>query len=698
MFSGIDEIDWASMSHAYGDASDVPVILRGLASADQEEREAALDAMYGAVHHQGDVHDSTVACVPFLYDLVGTPGLADRGAIVQLLCSIDGDGRDLGELDVWTDDEDEYAAWLDNYARVETEIRRRSPLLLDLADEDPELRAQLPMAWVRLHEDTTRVRDLLLARLAVEREATVLRALATALGELAFRRSRFTAEAAVALRGLVADDSGDPGLRLCALVQLARCAPGDLPEDAVATAAEVMRVAREAGDAAPGPTAEPSAPPTTMIAYLRALRARHHPSPVSPWATDLMGDLHRALGDRVRERFALLEDQLRSPDWGQRREAIDMAGALLSGWRGPHEESVRLLGEQLYEPEHRLVKWAAGELEWLQAIGGPAAGALAERVAAGPRFPLQRDWEDTTYGACLSALAAQGDGRAVPGLVDVLAYGKVPEHLGAWLGRMAPESAAPLAPVLHDRLARTDPWRAPYRTERLLEALSVLGSPECLPLALRILRDRDGRGVRLQDAALKALARLGPAACAEALAAMPDVRRTAGDPSATYRLYAAAVIAEAEGATRAVLAALTDALTGDRGFARHLAFTIVDRLGPAAAPLLPTLRTLVAQEASEPAGELATALWRAGGDHEESLRALLASWRATRRNRPSVARALHAMGLGAAEAISLVREEVSHPRRYGNEDSIPDRSRRRYDCTTDELLLHHCTETLALHS
>ncbi len=53
MFAGgIDEVDWASMEHAYGPADDVPGLLRGLASADPAERERALDGMYGAVHHQ----------------------------------------------------------------------------------------------------------------------------------------------------------------------------------------------------------------------------------------------------------------------------------------------------------------------------------------------------------------------------------------------------------------------------------------------------------------------------------------------------------------------------------------------------------------------------------------------------------------------------------------------------------------------
>jgi hypothetical protein len=45
VFTGIDEVDWASLRHAYGSAEDVPPLLRGLASADAVERETALDGL-----------------------------------------------------------------------------------------------------------------------------------------------------------------------------------------------------------------------------------------------------------------------------------------------------------------------------------------------------------------------------------------------------------------------------------------------------------------------------------------------------------------------------------------------------------------------------------------------------------------------------------------------------------------------------
>ncbi|MCG0063477.1 HEAT repeat domain-containing protein, partial [Streptomyces tricolor] len=92
MFTGIDEVDWASLRHAYGSAEDVPGWLRALASADTAERATALDGMFGAVHHEGRVYDSTLACVPFLFALAAREEVPDRGCIVELLVSIGGEG------------------------------------------------------------------------------------------------------------------------------------------------------------------------------------------------------------------------------------------------------------------------------------------------------------------------------------------------------------------------------------------------------------------------------------------------------------------------------------------------------------------------------------------------------------------------------------------------------------------------------
>lgn len=704
MFTGIDDVDWASMGHAYGNASDVPELLQGLASVDAAEREIALDGMYGAVHHQGDVYDSTVACVPFLFELVATAGLPGRGEIVELLRSIDGDGRDPEEMDFWSDDEDEYAAWAELLARAESDTRARSGVLLDvLADPDARLRRAVPGALVQLHGDPEEVLTVLRRRLAVERDGGTLRALAAAVGELGVRYEEFADASGAVLAALLnhGDGPDNPGLRLSALVQLARCSPsGPLPERAVGIALDAMREAREgaeedverdveegaeggAGKGAEGDGVRSGTP--TLISYLRQLRASRRGSVKAPWATELLGELHRALDDRVAERFSLLEDQLRSPDWGQRREAIDMGGLLLTGWRGPHEESVRLLGEQLREADHRIVRWAAGELEGLYAIGGPAVEALAARVAGGPEFLPQARWRETSYGAALCALAAQGDARAVPALGDVLRFGEVPEDLGDWIGRMAPAAAAALAPVLLGRLSRIVPGKQPRRTEHLLKAAAATGVAEAVGPALRILRaPADVARPVLRDA-VRALAELGE----PAREALPELRRLAREGETHLRVHAAAALWSAGGETEAVLPVLSLGLTADHWSGRIDALRVIARMGPEAAGLLPELRGLVAspeENGGWVAGALATALWEAGRDEEESLPVLLRAWSAHVDNRPDVAGVWAQMGTAARSAVPVVRKELLAARRHDNTGGT---GRIRYRCADDELLLGH---------
>src|SRR5215469_3298888 len=120
MFEGLDQIDWASMHHAYGSAKDVPELLRLLVSHDPEKRELALDGLYGAVHHQGDIYECTIACLPFLLEAVGNPNVPDRGEILELLASIG--GADTPIFDDYQDeandlDSNGHVQWLKN-ARI----------------------------------------------------------------------------------------------------------------------------------------------------------------------------------------------------------------------------------------------------------------------------------------------------------------------------------------------------------------------------------------------------------------------------------------------------------------------------------------------------------------------------------------------------------------------------------------------------
>lgn len=58
-FAGLDQIPWNELGHAYGDATDIPDLLRQLASADPQTREEAQRTLYTNIYHQGTTYTGT---------------------------------------------------------------------------------------------------------------------------------------------------------------------------------------------------------------------------------------------------------------------------------------------------------------------------------------------------------------------------------------------------------------------------------------------------------------------------------------------------------------------------------------------------------------------------------------------------------------------------------------------------------------
>jgi hypothetical protein len=85
---GLDAVDWASLSHAYGPAADVPIDLRRLASADPEARREALWQLQGTIYHQGTLYDATPAAIGFLVRIATHPAYPDRCEVLAFLREI----------------------------------------------------------------------------------------------------------------------------------------------------------------------------------------------------------------------------------------------------------------------------------------------------------------------------------------------------------------------------------------------------------------------------------------------------------------------------------------------------------------------------------------------------------------------------------------------------------------------------------
>ncbi|NUK27335.1 PBS lyase [Streptomyces lunaelactis] len=687
MFGGIDEVDWAALGHAYGPADDVPELLCGLASTDPAERDAALDGMYGAVHHQGDVYDSTLACIPFLLELVANPAVQDRGGIVELLTSIGGidlDGDD--ELDP-EDAEFEYAA---NYAMAASAVTAGADVFLGLlGDEDRGVRLAAPLALATLHSDPVRVLGLLRERLGVEPDAEVLFACVEAGGRIALRHGCLAPEVVEWLSGLTRVSYG-AGLRLAALAQLARCAPDELPANVVPGVTGLLRELRAEPVAAASSGAErPSTP--TLVGQLRERHEEEAAGRHAPWTADLLRTLHSGLGDRVDDRIALLADQLCSPDWGQRIDAVRMSSGLLRTWRGAYEELAGLIGEQLADPEPRLAEAAECALEELFTLARPAADALADRVAADPGAWV-REWASgpPTLGNALTALARAGDRRAVLVLARTLDRPEAPRDLGYALDHLG-AAAVPLVPALRRHLGELDLDEELYdRAGPLLYGLTALRAAEAAPEVLRLLRGApEYRREWVFESVLRALAAFGPAA----YDAVPDLRALlhCSDISVSLAARTAGALWAIESDAGAVLPVLRTALEASDSAGRRSAATALGALGPAGSAAAPALGELL--RAAEPwtRVDAAVALWRVTGDPERAWPVLLAAWEEFPYTRVATAECLVELTAeGADGAERILRRELASLRRHNAVDG----GYGSHDIFTDEKLLALCRRAL----
>ena len=85
MLAGIAEVDWEALYHAYGPASDVPVLLGAVTVGDDATRAAAWWELWGNIHHQGSVYEATLPTVDPLIALATWKPYPDRVEALRML-------------------------------------------------------------------------------------------------------------------------------------------------------------------------------------------------------------------------------------------------------------------------------------------------------------------------------------------------------------------------------------------------------------------------------------------------------------------------------------------------------------------------------------------------------------------------------------------------------------------------------------
>ncbi len=134
MLKDLDAVPWPTLRHAFGDASDVPRLIRALASAEREERQTALKELFACLLHQGSVSEATALAVPFVFELLQSPNTPERNWLAFLLASI-ADGK--GYLKIHTSlDEQRWRKLLaERGTTLEAELEREDAIVRSVRGE-----------------------------------------------------------------------------------------------------------------------------------------------------------------------------------------------------------------------------------------------------------------------------------------------------------------------------------------------------------------------------------------------------------------------------------------------------------------------------------------------------------------------------------------------------------------------------------
>jgi hypothetical protein len=85
----LDQVQWAELDHAFGEASNVSELIKTIAFGDGEEACEACIELHDELVHQASVHPSTYEAIPFLIEaLAETRAASARGRLLALLGDI----------------------------------------------------------------------------------------------------------------------------------------------------------------------------------------------------------------------------------------------------------------------------------------------------------------------------------------------------------------------------------------------------------------------------------------------------------------------------------------------------------------------------------------------------------------------------------------------------------------------------------
>jgi HEAT repeat len=463
MLRGLDDPPWGALSHAYGPADDIPEVIRAVASADEDEADAAVDELFGSVFHQETVFSAAVAAVPFIAELALAPEVHHRSLLVYLLGAMadpaEAYGPEVGAV----------------HAAVTAEVPRLLPLL---ADPDPGVRETAAYTLAQCPDMAGPIVAELRQHWAVEDVPLVRASLLGALGHL--------------------DPTGCAGVLSAAL--------GD-PHPAVRAAAALAIVWAEL----PWPEHGTGA----------VISAYGDLDPLRGWVWAESDSL-----DKLLERFddigdvpaTVLGALVHAPSAQVRTEAADAISHLNRLRRSAPAQLVPLLSPLLSDDDETVRLAAAGAVRTAGSAGALVSDDLAALAAASP-LRAESDRRDPAVEA-LRTLIKLGDPRWREPPLAAWRTGQAPYDAGEVLSQAGVAFDPELLAAVRERLVRVAGDSMLAYNERVL-LVWLLGSwgPAAAPAIPELLVALEhGWGT-----APRALMAIGPAAAA----ALPALRAVA---------------------------------------------------------------------------------------------------------------------------------------------------------------------------
>ncbi|MFI1933512.1 HEAT repeat domain-containing protein [Streptomyces sp. NPDC020330] len=576
----LDAQPWASYTHAYGSAEDVPGCLRALAGDDDPAAEEAQSELYGSILHQGSVYEASAMAVPFLARIAAA-GIRTVDVLL-LIGGVAEGGTDPGP---GAEPAGGGAAGESDEAACRRAVVAQLPLLL-ASVEHQDRAVRQAAAWAAGWTGTAGAAlavPALRERAAVETDPLVRAELLTSLVELD------PEGAAPAAARAVGPDS-PPELRIAAVMA---CVDAGLPwtRDQHEAVLDLLPLDRLAAD-------------------------RHDHSRNEPLHAISLALLERDTEADREAVFALLDAALRSDDPEARTEAVWAATTACELSRSaPARLAPALISAALADgPDDET--GALSALGRLGPSGAPAADLLAARAAG----------DGDTADRALEALVTVDPVRAAPLLARDLE--RRPRALQAASGGLA--EALPVVPfdpellaAVRRRLATMEPGgTTPFRLTALLaswgpdasaavpELLAALPThPRVLPKAL-VAVCPPGRRAEAADALL---ARTGTGPAEERIEAARALHELAGDHGPLLPLLAERLAVSAGGG-------------GGSGGSIREAAEAAAAVGPAASSLVPALRAALNSPGAERTNPqmdddiaLAVALHQITGDAVEAV-------------------------------------------------------------------------------